>query len=282
MTIRIIYEDDVDWEPLIMRFVPAKRLIASKARRVAEYVRSWMDAAADANPDLWRMAKEWDSNLNEDGEIVAQCELIPEQELNRLAKDLSEAFPTLQEIRLGNPLPHSATITEFDWFTVPSGSVRIGKKLHDVASFSISFTPVTVGQFQEFLEATGYTPMPDLIEETPGYLIDHFQLNFGSSPKQVLFGVTYDDAAAFCEWANNRLPTDPELKHFFQTACLQGRKFRYSGECWTSTSSRNGQFVAWDGPYRKETLDAPDRQFRKLLPRNQYEFLEAPCFRVVK
>src|SRR5690606_4668742 len=159
---------------------------------------------------------------------------------------------------------------------------RIGKRIHQVPSFMISFTPVTVGQFQEFLSATGYVPIPDRLEETPGYLIDHFQLNFGPSPKHVLFGVTYDDAAAFCEWANYRLPSDPELKQFFHTACLRGKRFNDSGECWTSTSTTSGKFVTWNGPYRKESLDDPDRNYRKPLPRHQYEFLEAPCFRVVK
>ena len=282
MTISVIYEDDVDWQPLIIRFVNERKLSASKANQIARFVRDWMDNAAEDDPDLWAMAKEWDCTVSENRDVIARCECLPESEIQRLSVELHDSYPTLKEMRLGYPLSNPTTVQEIDWYQVPNGSVQIGKTTYDVPAFKISFTPVTVGQFQAFLDATNYTPVPDKIEDMPGYLIDHFKINFGHSPKHVLFGVTHDDAIAFCGWAKLRLPTDAELKHFFHSACADDKKFQYSGECWTSTRSRNGKYVAWNGPYRKECLNDPDGSYRKLLPQHQYEFLEAPCFRVVR
>ena len=265
-----------------MRFVPAKRLTPAQAKRIAKHIQEWMDQSATSEPDVWQMAKEWRCTTSKDNEIVAHCEFMPTEELSRLAEELQVAFPALQEIRLGRSLVGPATIAGFDWFAVEPGEVQIGKKTHRLDAFDISFTPITVGQFAEFLNATGYQPVPDKIEKSPGYLLEHFKLNFGPSPKHPLFGVTHDDAVAFCDWVGHRLPTDPELKHFFHFACGQQKRFDYSGECWTSTSPAKDKFVAWNGPYHKEWLSKPDSNYRKLLHRHQYEFLEAPCFRVVR
>lgn len=282
MNIPIIYEDDVDLEPLIIRFVNGRKLSQSKGDRIARFVRCWMDQAAENDPDLWSMAKEWDCTVSENRDVIARCEFFPESELSRLSADVHKEFPTLTEMRLGYPLSNSTTVQKFDWYHVPDGSVQINNEILNVAAFDISFTQVTIGQFQEFLNATHYTPVPDIIERTPGYLVDNFKLNFGSSPKHVLHGVTHDDATAFCSWANLRLPTDPELKHFFDTACMNDKKFQQIGACWTSTRSGNDEYVARNGPYLKKFMNGPDTNYRKVLPKHRYEFMDAPCFRVVR
>jgi len=272
MAIPIIYEDAVDWEPLVMRFVPAKRLTSTKAKRIAQYIQDWMDDAAESSPDLWRWAKEWQCTATNENEVIAHCEFIPPEELPRLADDLHTAFPLLQEIRLGYPLDGPATTAEFDWFVVHAGDIKVGRKTHSLSAFAVSFTPVTLGQFEEFLRSTGYEPVPDC-------LIGTFKINYGPSPKHPLFGVTHDDATAFCEWAKLRLPSDPELKHFFHVACRNKKPFKYSGECWTSTTTAEDKFVAWNGPYHEDWLGEPDRKYRKLLHRHQDD---SPCFRVVR
>ncbi|MCA9094341.1 MAG: SUMF1/EgtB/PvdO family nonheme iron enzyme [Planctomycetaceae bacterium] len=282
MTIPIIHEDDVDQEPLIIRFVNGRKLSQSKADRIARFVRCWMDQAAENDPDLWSMAKEWDCTVSENCDVIARCEFFPEPELSRLSADIHQEFPTLIEMRLGYPLSNPTTVQKFDWYKVPDGSVVINRKVHNVTAFDISFTPVTIGQFEEFVDATHYTPVPDLIEKIPGFLVDNFKLQYGSNSKHVLHGVTHDDAVAFCTWANLRLPTDAELKHFFESACMNNMKFKRIGVCWTSTRSGNEKYVARNGPYLKDYMNGPEADYRILLPKHLYEFPENPCFRVVR
>ncbi|QDV19104.1 Formylglycine-generating sulfatase enzyme [Gimesia panareensis] len=282
MSIQIIYEDLVDWEPLQMRFIAGSDLTRSESEDIARLIKDWMDRAAEADPELWEMAKEWGAGVEADGTVTAACEFFPPQEIERLAEELTVNCPQIAEMRMGMPLEGPACIKDTKWFSVDAGEVTVGKQTLAVPAFEISWSPVTVGQYEEFIAATGYTPLPDKFEEQPGFLIDHFKLNFGPSPKHALYGVTHDDALAFCKWANLRLPTDHELKHFFHSACRQGQDFVDGGECWTSTSVMHNLYVSWEGPCRAESLSDPDERYRKLLDRYQYQFLEAPCFRVVK
>jgi hypothetical protein len=279
---RIIEEDLVDYEPLVMRFVAEAPLRASVAKKLASFVTEWFDRAAAADPQGWHWAKEWRAWI--DGrEVFACCELPPPGALPALAADVEAAFPRIVEIRLGTALAGPTTRARFDWIALPGGEVTTGGKTHSVAPLEISFTPVTLGQYQEFMQATQYTPVPDVLEQSPRYLVDHFTLNIGKSPKQPLFGVTHDDAVAYCQWAKLRLPSDPELLHFFEFTVRNKYKFDWSGECWTSTAGDGDNFVARDGPYDLRGLEKPDNgRYRKILPRHQYQFLEAPCFRVVK
>lgn len=282
MPIQIIYEDQVDWEPLIIRFIADSEMSRSEPQDIARFLQHWMDRAAEGDPDLWRSAKEWGAGIDDDGAVSVCCEFFPHQEIERLAEELAAKYPQISEMRLGMPLEGPAFINDMKWFSVDAGEVTVESQTLKLDAFEISWLPITLGQFEEFINATGYRPIPDNLEDQEGFLLDHFKLNFGPSPKHPLYGVTHDDAMAFCEWSKLRLPTDHELKHFHHSACHKRRKFPYSGECWTSTSPVKDLYVAWDGPYRVEALSDSDQQYRKLLNRHQYEFLEAPCFRVVK
>ena len=265
-----------------MRFTGNEAVSDLVASDAAAYIRDWFDRTAAANPVAWSVAKEWAAKAEDDGTIVAQCELMPADAVTSLADDVGEQFPEYTELRLGMQIDGPTSCDELDWVAVPAGDVIVRNSARTVAAFEITFTPITLGQFREFLDATLYTPVPDQIEDNPGYLIDHFTLNFGPSPRQVLFGVTNDDAVAYCEWAGLRLPTEVELARFFEWAVRDRRKFDWGGECWTSTTTEKDKFVSRNGPYHPEALEWPEARHRTLLHRHQYQFLEAPCFRVVK
>lgn len=173
-------------------------------------------------------------------------------------------------------------MASFDWFRVEAGHVSIGKRTFSVDTFEISFSPVTVEQFEEFLGATGHERMPDLFEGLPNHLIECYKANYAPRAKDPLFPVTHDDAVAFCDWAKLRLPSEAELKHFFQSACRKQRRFDHQGECWTSTTTGKDRYVTWDGPYEEGVIDNLDHMYRRLVHRHLQGSLEVPCFRVVK
>lgn len=91
--------------------------------------------------------------------------------------------------------------------------------MQPVAGFEIDRTEVSVGAYREFVEATGYTTAAEragggLVYEAgwqkkPGWT---WKAPFGTPARdeEPAVHVTFDDAAAYCDWAGKRLPTDEE------------------------------------------------------------------------
>jgi len=255
---KVIREDSVDWEPLHMRFLLKGTPTSDRCEAVASFVVEWMRQRERDRPESWRFC-EFSATVNPSGTIEAVCELMPSDDVQPLADAVADKFPFVAELRLGEPETGSASIARIDWFDVPADRVVIDGESCAVNKFTISYTAVTVGQFCEFLDATGHVPVPDTIEYA-GYTIEHFKMNYGQSPKIPLFGLTYDDAVAFCDWIGCRLPTDPELRLFYETATIkQNRKFEWDGENWTSTPAGDDMFYVRSGPYREKPPDDKDR-----------------------
>lgn len=278
---KVIHEDSVDWEPLHMRFRLKGTPTAERCDSLASFIVDWMRQREDEEPQKWRFC-EYSAKVSASGTVEAFCELMPADEVDDLARAVADNFEFVAELRLGEPESGSQTLQRVDWFEVPGRRVEIDGDSVDVETFTISFTAVTVGQFCEFLDATGWQPIPDKIEGSPGYTISDFKLNFGQSPKIPLFGVTHDDAVAFCNWSGYRLPSDPELRLFYETVAAQTRRqFNWDGENWTSTPAGDDQFYIRQGPFAGRPAGDID-QYRKPLHRHHYEYLEAPSFRIVK
>lgn len=276
---RVIYEDTVDWEPLRMRFILKGTPISERLEPLAAFVVDWMREQEELDPETWRFC-EYSSRIRESGSVEAFCELMPKTAVLELAKAVEAKFPFVGELRLGYPEDGQASLSRIDWFDVPADQVTIDGEIFEVASFTISFTPITVGQFCEFLDATSHVPIPDTIE-FPGSTITNFKLTYGKSPRIPMFGLTFDDAIAFCQWAGFRLPTDPELRLFYETATIkQNRSFKCDGENWTSTSAGEDAFYVRRGPYQERPTG--EDKHRKPLHRHHYQHLEAPSFRVVR
>ncbi|HUG91321.1 MAG TPA: SUMF1/EgtB/PvdO family nonheme iron enzyme [Planctomycetaceae bacterium] len=277
---KIIYEDTVDWEPLHMRFCLRGTPTAELRESLASFVLEWIRQREREDPEKWRFC-EYSTNIRPSGTVEAFCELMPQDEVQILADAVADRFPFVAELRLGERQTGPASLGKIDWVRIPADRVVIDGVAYDVADFTIGFTPVTLGQFCEFLDATGHTPIPDAIEY-PGYTIEYFKLNYGQSPRIPLFGLTFDDAIAFCDWAGFRLPTDPELRLFYETTTIKSpRKFTWDGENWTSTATGPETFYVRQGPFR-ERPPADKDPFRKPLHRHHYQQLEAPAFRVVQ
>ncbi|MCB0826094.1 MAG: formylglycine-generating enzyme family protein [Armatimonadetes bacterium] len=130
---------------------------------------------------------------------------------------------------------------------IPAGIYLVGseegladeKPTHDVETpgFWMDETEVTVEQFQNFVDATGYETvaekageLPDGTKFPPGSLVfvmndsggGEWQFVEGASwkhpfgpdskpePNHPVVHVAYDDALAYCEWAGKRLPSEHE------------------------------------------------------------------------
>ena len=93
--------------------------------------------------------------------------------------------------------------------SIPAGEFTMGSqdgdpderpahKVH-VDAFSMDVYEVTVGQYAEFLQATGI--------RSPS---DWQMMNQPAYQKRPVANVDWEDAAAYCKWAGKRLPTEAE------------------------------------------------------------------------
>lgn len=277
----IVEEDLVDWEPLIIRFNSRKRLSRKESLRLATFVQNWFDKTAAENPNSWRTAKEWNASIEDGGSVVARCEFMPPEGIPLLAAAVGVQFPVIDQLRLGYPLPDQSQGRGSQWTVLPGGRLDIDGKVYSFEPFCMSFKSVSIGQFEKFLHATNYIPVPDVIREYPGFVIENTYGQLGRSSHIPAIGVTLDDAVAYCDWAQVRLPTEPELAYFFDYAVRDCRKFDWAFACWTSTSISDDIFAARNGPYVAAALDWPSERHRLELHRHHYEWPTPPSFRVV-
>ena len=132
-------------------------------------------------------------------------------------------------------LPFTLRIKEIEFVLIPAGEFEMGSALEEARAafddatlrssmleehvfmaetpkhavyldaYYISKYPVTNAQYRAFVEATAHKPPYDTerkqsIWEQPAF----------SDPQQPVVGVTWFDAAAFCDWVGGKLPTEAQ------------------------------------------------------------------------
>ena len=105
---------------------------------------------------------------------------------------------------------------------------------HSLKAFEMAYTPVTNAQFQQFVTETGY--ITEAEKDNFGgavYVNNEWKIlpdanwrhprgkasNIEGTLDHPVVQVTYNDAIAYCRWANVRLPSEKE----WEFACVEGK-----------------------------------------------------------
>jgi formylglycine-generating enzyme required for sulfatase activity len=203
----------------------------ARAKAEAESSREQDDASADQLEAEAMEAEKILAELKKEAEKLAQAKARAaaaqkrkkkaERQLKRLAGEPVDAIE--------------------NWVTAPAGEFLYGdnKEKRTLPAFQIARYPVTNEQYAEFVEATGQAaPSHWPGGQMPPELADHPVVN-----------VSWNEAQAFCRWANARLPTEEEWEKAARGT--DGRSYPWGDEAPDVTRCNFNKMVGTTTPVGK-------------------------------
>lgn len=289
--------ENIDWEPLVL-LVRLKRELSGTELSVLrnsleEVLRSRQGLC---NCDLTYL---WLELTGRECEVEILIEWACARCLNPLIERVTESHPEWVEVisprrLVTNDVGSQRPVFSTEWVDVPEQTVEL--EFGDtqlVPEFRISRRCVSVGEFQKFVDQTGY----ETTAERNGSLVNYRRNARSGGPHQPVVEVSWMDAVTYCRWRRVRLPTEWEwlaaaitIPHLASTNYLlnqgvprtQTNDLIFESSELTATRQLDGRVIIRHGPKWARSPDWKDlaKRHRHLCTPTEHSVMLG--FRVVE
>src|SRR5487761_1219135 len=284
---RVVEEDLVDWDPLVMRFIFKSPVGIGRREALAAFIdewfatktRAWLTASeAGGPPQIF--VEYFGSTTSGYNAVEASANRLLLDWVQNLTEAVERSFLDVDHLRLGVSIAGPTVRSGFEWVHVPQGEVALRGTLIPIGDVDIALHKVSVGQFREFMDEPSYRPARARAKGD-GSLMGYMRINYGS-PKVPVHGVSYGDALAYCKWTGLRLPSEAEIYALFLAKARDSYQFMWGGLCWTADTEQDGTIVTCEGPYYAAWQRTPTRENRRECHLRDHYGDPLICFHVAK
>jgi hypothetical protein len=210
----IVRRELIDWENVSMTLYAERELSEEEIARLHQLLENWPRERAQGSDrtDTWPAVMWLQELCNRKTFAFYWEKWFPEEWFDPLAQALAAEVPALHLLEIGQDyeppfrddeafihVPHKVVAFE-DGSTV------------QVQPFEIARYTVSIAQFSRFVEATNYKTIAEQGNDEQTFRDNQFVSDVPMHKRDGLpaFYLSYLDAAAYCEWAKVRLPTEAE------------------------------------------------------------------------
>jgi hypothetical protein len=265
--VQIERRDLIDWENIAMTIHASRELADHEIARLKQFLHDWprMEAPGTKERETWPRPM-W---MQSDPKTIRFYweKWFPTEWIEPLGRALEHVLPELVLLEIGHD--YEPPFRDDNAFIhVPAKLVTFEDgTMTEVAPFEIAKYRVSIAQFSQFTDDTGYKT----IAEQRNYETFRDNQFIGEIPEHkrgglAAMGLSYRDSAAYCEWAKVRLPTeaewvaaaviddrvfeddDPEYGRVLEELRKRENALDHSWDERTGTV-REGRFVVRSGPY---------------------------------